>query len=258
VSGARTTIGRLARRTIAAFALVALIGAAGCAGARPRLEPASPAAAAPAPGKTATVDPRDGSVVATAAVPKVDIYTAPDPTQPPSRTLLNPIASGGPLVFLVEESRAGWHRVLLPVRPNGSTGWIRAGDVTLARHEFRIEVHLAEFRLDVRRRGQLIMQAPIGVARDNTPTPGGRYYTTELLRPPTPNSVYGTYAYGLSGFSDVLEAFNGGPGQLGIHGTNDPASIGQRVSAGCVRLRNEDMEKLVSLLPLGVPVAVFA
>jgi lipoprotein-anchoring transpeptidase ErfK/SrfK len=76
------------------------------------------------------------------------------------------------------------------------------------------------------------------------------------LKPPTPNTVYGTYAYGLSGFSEVLETFNGGPGQLGIHGTNDPASIGQKVSSGCVRLKNADIDKLAALLPLGVPVEI--
>ena len=78
------------------------------------------------------------------------------------------------------------------------------------------------------------------------------------MRPPNPNTVYGRFAYGLLGYSEVLTEFEGGPGQLGIHGTNEPQTIGQQVSAGCIRLRNEDIELLVPILPLGVPVEVVA
>ncbi len=48
-----------------------------------------------------------------------------------------------------------------------------------------------------------------------------------------------------------------GGGVLGIHGTNDPAhSIGERVSHGCIRMRNEDIDYLAGLLPLGTPVEI--
>ena len=92
------------------------------------------------------------------------------------------------------------------------------------------------------------------------PTPGGIYYLKELLQPPSPNGPYGTYAYGLSGFSNVLESFNGGPGVIGIHGTNDPSAIGTDVSSGCIRLNNAVIERLVNDigLPLGTPVESLA
>ena len=146
-------------------------------------------------------------------------------------------------------------RQLLGTEPSNA-GWIRSSEVRLSRHNFHIDVRLSDFRITVSRGTTVILDAPIGVAKDNTPTPGGRYYTTELLKPPNPTTVYGTYAYGLSGFSEVLESFNGGPGQLGIHGTNDPTSIGKKVSSGCVRLRNEDIEALAAILPVGVPVQI--
>ena len=208
--------------------------------------------------KVATLDPNtEGlSVVATAVGAKVAIYDSPGLGATPARTLPSPNPDGALLVFLVEQTQPGWLRVLLPVRPNGSTGWIRSSDVRLSRHNFHIDVRLSDFRITVSRGATVILDAPIGVAKDNTPTPGGRYYTTELLKPPNPTSVYGTYAYGLSGFSEVLESFNGGPGQLGIHGTNDPTSIGKKVSSGCVRLRNEDIEALAAILPVGVPVQI--
>jgi len=171
----------------------------------------------------------------------------------------NPIASGGPLVFVVEEfDGLDNFRVLLPTRPNGSFGWISAADVQLKRHNYRILVELDAFHLTVFDHDSALFDTEVGVARENTPTPQGRYYTTELLRPPAAHSVYGDFAYGLSGYSDVLTEFAGGPGQLGIHGTNDPDTIGTNVSSGCIRLRNADISHLVEDigLPTGVPVEV--
>ena len=51
-------------------------------------------------------------------------------------------------------------------------------------------------------------------------TPGGLFYIRSLIA--STNPVYGPYAYGLSGFSEVHDSFNGGPGDIGIHGTDDP------------------------------------
>lgn len=57
--------------------------------------------------------------------------------------------------------------------------------------------------------------------------------------------------------SDTLTEFAGGPGQVGIHGTNRPDLIGERVSSGCVRLDNDDIRALVDLqVPLGMPVII--
>ena len=67
--------------------------------------------------------------------------------------------------------------------------------------------------------------------------------------------MYGTYAYGLSAFSDVLTDWAGG-GIIGLHGTNDPSSIGDRKSHGCIRMYNSDIEKLVPVLPLGTPIEI--
>lgn len=200
-----------------------------------------------------TVD-ADRSVVATALPALLEVRDAPEGEV--THLMENPTPTGGPLVFLTTQNESDWHEVLLPVRPNGSTGWVRTADVSLAAHHYRIGVDLAAFRMRVFDRGQTIFDAVAGVARDNAPTPGGRYYITELLAPLEPDTIYGTFAYGLSGFSETFETFNGGPGQLGIHGTNEPETLGSAVSAGCIRLHNNDVERLVRYLPLGVPVDV--
>ena len=174
-------------------------------------------------------------------------------------TFDNPIPSGGPLVFLVEEFDGLENfRVLLPTRPNGNFGWVRGTDVLLTRHNYEIQVRLDDFLLVLSERGVPIFETTVGVAREDAPTPLGRYYTTEIIRPPSPESVYGAFAYGLSGFSDTFVTFNGGPGQLGIHGTNDPDSLGTNVSSGCIRMHNDDITQMVEELRVtaGVPVEV--
>lgn len=174
-------------------------------------------------------------------------------------TFANPVESGGDLLFLVDDYDGIDHyRVLLPTRPNGSFGWVRTDDVDLLRHNFSIRVELEEFRLTVFDHDQVVLETTVGVARDNAPTPLGRYYTTELIEPDRPNTVYGAFAYGLSGFSDTFVTFSGGPGQLGIHGTNDPGTLGSNVSSGCIRMANGDITRMVETLkvPAGVPVEV--
>ena len=201
------------------------------------------------------VDPTvDRSIVATARPEQIEVFDIPDGQV--THVMDNPTPTNGPLVFLTLTNTSEWHEVLLPVRPNGSRGWVRNSEVDLAAHNFRIQIDLDDFRCRVFERGVPIFDAVAGVAADNTPTPGGSYYLTELIAPDIPDTIYGSFAYGLSGFSEVFETFAGGPGQLGIHGTNDPDSLGTPVSNGCIRLHDDDVARLVTYLPLGVPVEV--
>ena len=235
------------------MALVMLLGACS-AGDEPPIRTSAPSTTAPP-----AEDPYR-SIVAEALSARVAVYDRPGATTP-VRTIEQPNDPPRPLVFLVQEERPPlWLQVLLPVRPNGSTGWIKSTDVRLTEHDYRITVRLGAHRITVTRGPTVLVDAPIGVGQGQTPTPGGLYYTKELLRPPSPNTVYGPYAYGLSGFSNSLETFQGGEPVLGIHGTNDPAGLGKDVSLGCIRMPNADIVRLVEeiKLPLGVPVDVQA
>jgi lipoprotein-anchoring transpeptidase ErfK/SrfK len=187
----------------------------------------------------------------------VQVYASASEDEP-TVVLDNPNENGAPLVFLVDQNQGDWLQVLLPVRPNGSTGWIRAADVTLSTTAFSVDIALAEHRLVVRDGDQVVADVPVGVGTSATPTPGGRYYIKELLQPPDPGGAYGPYAYGLSGFSNVLDEFNGGDGVIGIHGTNEPELIGTDVSHGCIRVDNETITRLAGMLPLGTPVHISA
>ena len=207
---------------------------------------------------TAVPTPAAGTTYVAQAVPaKVAVYPAAGAAAPQT-TLANPNENGAPLVFLVEQSQGPWVKVDLPIRPNGSVGWVKAADVRLAADPYSVDINLGAHRLTVHKGTQVVADEPIGVGKSETPTPGGKYYIKELLRPPNPHGAYGPYAYGLSGFSNVLNDFNGGDGVIGIHGTNDPSTIGHDVSHGCIRLNNTAIEALVKMLPLGTPVHINA
>lgn len=204
--------------------------------------------------------------VATAKAPSVDIYASP--VQPdPIKSLDNPQPSGAspgatfPLRMLVVEDRGDWLKVMLPVRPNGSNGWIKRSVVTIETHDYHVVVELGEHRITVWKGNDVFLQEPVGVgASGRTPTTQGLFYTTELYSVlPSQQSGYGPYAFALSGFSDVLYSFgDGGTGVLGLHGTGDPSSLGKDVSNGCIRMSNTGITKLAQTLPLGTPVEIKA
>jgi lipoprotein-anchoring transpeptidase ErfK/SrfK len=176
-----------------------------------------------------------------------------------SRTLANPQPSGAPLTFLLKGGTGGaWLEVFLPVRPNGSTGWVRATEVRVAGVPYRVDVLRGAHKLRLYDRGVLKREFPVAIGTRETPTPGGTFYLKELLIPTNGGGFYGPYAYGLSGFSNVLKTFGGGEGVIGIHGTNDPSVLGRDVSHGCIRMRNADITYLAKLLPLGTPVRILA
>jgi lipoprotein-anchoring transpeptidase ErfK/SrfK len=211
---------------------------------------AAGAAAAPA---SATGHPE--SVVAQVKTKQVQVYRHPGDRRPfavlPART-----ANGTPLVFLVKRRAAGWELVYLPVRPNGSTGWVRDEAVDLSLDPFRVTVSLRAHLLTVTRGGRVVRRERAAVGRSVLPTPTGLYYVAELMRQPDPGGPYGPYAFGLSAHSNVLYSFGGGAGEIGIHGTNEPGALGTDVSHGCIRISNAGIAALARLLPLGTPVEI--
>jgi lipoprotein-anchoring transpeptidase ErfK/SrfK len=170
-------------------------------------------------------------------------------------------ANDYPTVFGVLGETAGarcdghWYRVQLPIRPNGSVGWVRAPALVLERVRTRIVVDLSERRLWLYRDGRLVLRAPVGVGSPATPTPTGSFYVNQRLVPDDRSGPFGPAALGLSAFSPVLTWWpQGGP--VAIHGTDEPASIGRARSNGCIRLRNSTLERVFAATGAGTPVLV--
>ncbi len=150
-----------------------------------------------------------------------------------------------------------WYRVQLPIRPNGATGYVSADDVLLLAVRTRIEVDLSERRIEFFRDGRRVLRVTAGVGSEATPTPTGRYYVNQRLLAPDPAGPFGPGAIGISAFSPVLTNWaQGGP--IAIHGTNDPSSVGQAVTNGCLRIPNRLLLRMYETNPEGTPVLVRA
>lgn len=136
------------------------------------------------------------------------------------------------------------------------TGWVPSSALSAPRlTRTRVVVSRRERRVRAYRRGRLVMKVPAGVGAPGSPTPSGRYYVRERLRPSTSGGIYGVLAFGLSAYSRFRTDWPGG-GQVGLHGTNQPALIPGAISNGCVRLRNADVRRLDRLAGPGTPVLI--
>lgn len=107
---------------------------------------------------------------------------------------------------------------------------------------YSIIVSVSTRRLLLFKDGNLVKSFPAGVGKNSSPTPTGTFYIVN--KRPNPGGPYGAMWIGLSI-----------PG-YGIHGTNNPSSIGGYVSKGCVRLYNKDVLDLAAIVPIGTPVTI--
>lgn len=167
------------------------------------------------------------------------------------------------MTLLVLDARRGadgalWLRVLLPRRPNGSSAWIPANTAELGRTSWRIDISTEQRTVTVFRDGSLVHTYPAVVGAPSTPTPHGRFSLYEEI-PLPPSGFLGSWAIHLNGFSPTLEHFDGGDGQLALHGRGgasllDP--LGSARSHGCIRIDNAAIGFIASHAPLGTPVLI--
>ncbi len=192
--------------------------------------------------------------VADVNIPKIGVYDSPTATAP--RTFMGKQTEHGlQRTFLVAGMDGNRVRVLLPIRPNDSIGWVNASDVNLYDINYWIKVSTAAHTITVGNGNQIVLQAPAAVGTGGTPTPLGTFYLTEVVRPIW-QPYLGPYAFATSAHSDVLYSFDGGDGLVGLHGTDAPGSIGHAVSHGCIRINNSAITQLALTLPMGTPLFV--
>jgi lipoprotein-anchoring transpeptidase ErfK/SrfK len=146
----------------------------------------------------------------------------------------------------------------VPTRPNGTTAWIHTADVTIRSHRVHAEIAVGARRLRAWDGETLLVDTTIVVGRPATPTPRGRFFVNARIKHSNPGGAYGPWILSLSAFSEALDSFDGGLPEIAIHGTNQPALLGQARSNGCIRVRNDVIDQLANAVPLGTPVEIVA
>jgi lipoprotein-anchoring transpeptidase ErfK/SrfK len=152
-----------------------------------------------------------------------------------------------------------WLRVLLPVRPDGSTAWVTTNQVVLSHTDYWITVRQSARRVLVYRQGVLRRSFLAVIGKPSTPTPTGLGAIYEEDPEPSPNDFLGTWALPLTLLSHALTSFDGGPGRVAIHGRGgtsllDP--LGQALSHGCIRIDNGNVGWIATHVPIGTPVDI--
>jgi lipoprotein-anchoring transpeptidase ErfK/SrfK len=151
---------------------------------------------------------------------------------------------------------AAWLRVMLPGRPNGSSGWIAQQGTRQAATDWRIRVDLGSRRVLVYRHGRIVKDFAAVVGKPSTPTPTGSFFVEETLQMRS-GEPGGPFALALSARSDALQEFEGGPGQIAIHGRDNLGGVlGQAESHGCMRLGTYSIDWLAVRIGPGVPVSI--
>ena len=203
------------------------IALAGCGGDRSRATQGDVLGAC-SPGTVAVGS--SARALGAAAARDLAVYDRPGGRPSERFRRLNP--NGVPTVFGVvakrvdERCAATWYRVRLPRRPNHRTAWVRARDVEVAEVRTRILVDLSARRVTLYRDGRKVM-----------------------------STTFGPGAIGIAAYSEVLTGWaQGGP--IAIHGTNRPDLIGEAVSNGCVRIRNDVLRRMFASTLAGTPVVI--
>lgn len=107
---------------------------------------------------------------------------------------------------------------------------------------FQITVSLSKRTLTLFQSGRIRKNYPIAIGKMLTQTPPGKFIIVN--RQPNPGGPFGALWLSLS------------KSGYGIHGTNNPASIGKAVSHGCIRMHNRDVLELGSIVPNGTAVII--
>jgi lipoprotein-anchoring transpeptidase ErfK/SrfK len=161
-----------------------------------------------------------------------------------------------PLLRMATATGRDWLQVRLPQRPNGASGWI-AGDGTLiGGTRWAVRISRARRRAVIYRDGRRVRTFGVVVGAPSTPTPVGRFFVAERVRQPRGSSL-GPWVLATSAYSRVLQEFDGGPGQIGLHGrTGLPAPLGTAASHGCIRFSDGAIAWLAPRARPGTPITI--
>lgn len=165
-----------------------------------------------------------------------------------------------PQYLMVLESKHAnggvWYRVLLPTRPNGSSGWVSENALQLKATPMRLRVDLSDRTLTLLSAGRQVWTRPVAVGTTANPTPTGLFAISEIVPQRRANGFFGPFIITLTAHSENLSDFDGGRGQVAVHGTSLPGLLGRAVSHGCVRISNKDVREIARRVPRGAPVEI--
>jgi hypothetical protein len=167
---------------------------------------------------------------------------------------------GAASILPVIAVRSGWYELRLAQRPNGSSAWVPAGDLSVATDPYHVVIDLASLHLLLFNHGHQVADFPAGVGVPSDPTPTGHFFVALFAQAPSPG--YGAFVIVTSAHSNTISDWDeSGDAITAIHGSlgSDAAigTTGAQVSHGCVRLHDDELAQLRDV-PAGTPIDIVA
>ena len=195
-------------------------------------------------------------------------YRAPGGRKAASVSAKRPITGERTVLPVLRTAKRGhstWLLVRLPGRPNSHTGWIHAAHTKISRISWHLVVGVGptssgfsnQRRVYVFNSGHLVQSWLVVDGAPGRVTPTGQFFVEENIFEGH-GAVTGPYALATSARSNTYTQFDGGPGQIALHGMDGGlrARPGTAVSHGCVRLPSQEITWLAKRIPVGTPVTI--
>lgn len=167
-------------------------------------------------------------------------------------------AYGAKRVFAAAAFAPGWVGVRAVQARHGRIAWLRGEVVEVKPTTTTLVADLSAREVTLRVGGRVAARAPIGIGRPGSETPLGRYGVTDRLEGGGGAGAYGCCVMPLTGHQSKLPPGWTGGTRIAFHGTPTPGTVGKEVSAGCLRMRNEDIRRILPRVPLGTTVTIRA
>ena len=164
---------------------------------------------------------------------------------------VNPTVFGNPLVYRVLAGQPGdaWAQVYVPARPNGQTAWVQTSQFTWSSSNRMIVINISNNTVSVYEGGNVLLTTAAVTGKSSSRTPIANGWVEEIM--PGPSGAYGPLLISLGVFSEDLNSFGGGIPKVALHGTNNPSLMGQYASNGCIRVPNDVITQIASLVQPG-------
>jgi len=168
----------------------------------------------------------------------------------------NPTVFGNPLAYRVLAGAPGdgWAKVYVPARPNGTVAWVQTAQFNWGSSNRMLQINVANNTVTVFEGSNVLLTTSAVTGKSTSRTPLAQGWVEEIMA--GPSSAFGPRLISLGIFSNDLNSFSGGIPKVALHGTNNPGLMGQYASNGCIRVRNEIINQIAGMMPIGSKVVI--
>lgn len=253
----------------------------------PNPQPATTAVPNPQPATTAVPNPQPGQSTGTGTTPvsnvpppnaaggtfnhtltavvsRPTLHTTPGgPVFTPSfrgtsLPAVNPTVFGNPLVYPViagtPDNDTGWAQVRVPAGGNNTTAWVQTSQFRWGSSNRMIQISVSTNTVTVFEGGNVLLSTGAVTGKNTSRTPLATGWVEETMA--GPSAAYGPRLISLGLFSNDLSSFAGSVPKIALHGTSNPGLIPSYNSNGCIRVNNQAINQIASMVPAGSKVII--